>query len=339
MAAAFTVTSCTNNQEKKGTRPVEKKQEATVTVTPTRHRLEYFKKKKVEIDKQIQSASPSDRQKKQQLTELSLKYDSFIDILINTHQNQNSIRGGHEDQQALFPYQAALVFTGEQVPQSYFCSASFIDSRWLVTAAHCFPLNNIHRPDDFRVLSSPSEDLAQAAKSPLVAEKFCLHEDFTRGFIPQNDIALVKLKDAQPVHIGVVDRARDATLNGDTEATVSGWGDIAPDRVDPQSKLNVAPAKIVGNDVCMTDNHLSGHITYRMRCIDAGPPGPCTGDSGAPLVVQGGSPLLDGVLSTGACDVTKFAVFTRISEYAEWIDKIRKTEDKCVGNPQIRSLN
>src|SRR6476661_6338791 len=94
VAGTFMMASChcqkNNSPEPATGKPQEtsvlKSQEiSTLNARRTTPRIEYFEKKKIEIDKQIQSASPKDSGKQQQLIERSRQYSDLIDTLLNTH--------------------------------------------------------------------------------------------------------------------------------------------------------------------------------------------------------------------------------------------------------------
>lgn len=67
-------------------------------------------------------------------------------------------------------------------------------------------------------------------------------------------------------------------------------------------------------------------FSRRMFCAGGEGSGPCTGDSGGGFFVKfRGVWTLKGMVSvspfksTGECDVNRFALYTKVTDYADWI--------------------
>lgn len=168
-----------------------------------------------------------------------------------------------------------------------------------------------------------------------VAEAF-KHPRYDRR-AADNDISLLRLESPAPLSDYIVPvclpgrRLAQRVLNRNgTMTVVSGWGkeDLQSSRFS--SALNVIKVPLVDADTCR--RQMSHNVTDNMLCagvvgqkMDA-----CEGDSGGPMVtLYGDTWFLVGLVSWGeGCGhLDKLGVYTKVSNYIDWIDKVREEWD------------
>ncbi|HNC04119.1 MAG TPA: trypsin-like serine protease, partial [Agitococcus sp.] len=129
------------------------------------------------------------------------------------------------------PWQVALISNNQQPYTSYFCSASIVGNKWLVTAAHCAERSN-GKPF-YAVIGTT--DLLNTQKAQIILIKQRLVQPKYNASNFDNDIALLEL--AQTIDFVTCGqsckainwlKAQDEPLYAviGTKAWVHGWGVI-----------------------------------------------------------------------------------------------------------------
>lgn len=185
-----------------------------------------------------------------------------------------------------------------------------------MTAAHCV-MNN-----DFSDVSMGSVRVDSMTFSVRSYERYP-HPDYERGPL-LNDIALIKLpENAQGMNIDVVALPeRNVGPLTDEPSIASGFGVTEGGGVsDVLLKVNL---EVISNQACnmtysnVPDSKVCARWTTRQG------ESTCFGDSGGPLtVLVNGATTVIGVVSSGSmttCDSGDESVYTRVSEFRDWID-------------------
>uniref|UniRef100_A0A182NZG7 Peptidase S1 domain-containing protein n=1 Tax=Anopheles epiroticus TaxID=199890 RepID=A0A182NZG7_9DIPT len=211
------------------------------------------------------------------------------------------------------------------------CGAALLNENWAITAAHC--VDNV--PPSDLLLRLGEYDLAleeepygyQERRVQIVAS----HPQFDpRTF--EYDLALLRFYEPvvfQPNIIPVCVPENDENFIGRT-AFVTGWGRLYEDGPLP-SVLQEVTVPVIENKICETMYRSAGyieHIPHIFICAGwkKGGYDSCEGDSGGPMVIQRGDKrfLLAGVISwgIGCAEPNQPGVYTRISEFRDWINQI-----------------
>jgi len=213
-----------------------------------------------------------------------------------------------------------------------FCGGSIINTRYVVTAAHCmFTRENEPIPaSQFRVkvaehdVASEDDDVEGVTRM-LALESYVVHEGYIENY-DNLDIALLRLEEALDLtshpEVRPVCLPSDPTkvYEGQTGKVV-GWGDTTNGDKKYPDIVREVDLPIVE---CGRKEIAGVLITPFMLCagFKKGGKDSCSGDSGGPLTVEeDGRFTLVGIVSFGEeCAKRKVpGVYTRITELLEWI--------------------
>lgn len=225
-----------------------------------------------------------------------------------------------------FPFQAALMVPGTDFQ---FCGGTLINSRYLLTAAHCVfgaPANEIEVLLGSADLTSGGERVnVQAVRS---------HPEF--GQTIDYDVALLRLEGSHMrprVYLQHPDEPAYSTP-GDT-ATAIGWGQIGSG-TDGQDTdiLQRTTLPLITNDECdKVAGTFFASITQRVICAGAERlgRGVCFGDSGGPLLVPYEESWMEVGISSFLVNRDQCgnipAAFARVSELYDYIVAVARIED------------
>jgi len=231
------------------------------------------------------------------------------------------IVGGIEARPHEFPWQVSI---RGKIQNNHFCGGTIINSRWVLTAAHCMTarlslLLSV-------VIGDHTMDEANTARQSRDVLKIIVHPGYLPMFNP-NDVALLKLTSAidfTSVDIQPICAPEGPDLFVYHKSDCSGWGTVSSGGTSPQTlryvSLNITtnaycdaayPDYVVSEDMICASDNTGG--TDR----DA-----CQGDSGGPLMVKDsdGTFRLVGVVSWGTgCASGYPGVYARVTYFESWI--------------------
>ena len=249
------------------------------------------------------------------------------------------VSGNTCGRQAITPSNVRIVGGVEAVPNSWpwivslrvrdhFCGGTLIDTRHVLTAAHC--LSGSY-PNSLRVIAGLHQRLNTntGRTQNIGVSRIFMHEQYN-SMTQAHDIAILRL--SQPVILNTY--VSLICLPGpdpqeSTSVTVAGWGSTYQGSPLPYAlqqvtvKVTNAQAKVAYPAYFNVQRQIGAGIPY------VGGKDSCQGDSGGPLMYNNnGKWYLSGVVSFGyECARGNFpGVYTRTSAYLNWIhQKINTT--------------
>jgi len=250
---------------------------------------------------------------------------------------QQWIVGGVTAMKGGYPYQVSFEYNDWMFgSKQHICGATIINSKWVITAAHCIVAGKSGMNYNV-VVGRHSLSRSGAPMKRHQVKRVVVHPKWTgdrENEIWSNDIALIEVRKpikfnnfVQPACLPDNVATDPATLyKPGTSALISGWG--APDQMGPPTSeiLRAASIPLIEWNECKNANDLYQEmVTKTMTCagyMTGGIDG-CQGDSGGPLVkVVDGKATLIGVVSWGIlyCPLPNLpGIYTNVSFELEWI--------------------
>ncbi|XP_053621162.1 serine proteinase stubble isoform X2 [Plodia interpunctella] len=212
------------------------------------------------------------------------------------------------------------------------CGAALLNENWAITAAHCVE----HVPPSELLVRLGEHDLANEDEPYGYAERrvqiIASHPHFDPATF-EYDLALLRFYEPvkfQPNIIPICIPDDDDYYVGKT-AHVTGWGRLYDEGPLP-SVLQEVQVPVINNSACEAMYQAAGyneHIPNIFICAgrQKGGADSCEGDSGGPMVIQRPKDnrfVLSGVISwgIGCAEPNQPGVYTRISEFKDWINQI-----------------
>ncbi|KAJ8117663.1 hypothetical protein OPT61_g1194 [Boeremia exigua] len=225
---------------------------------------------------------------------------------------QEDIVGGTAAAAGEFPYIVSLQRSG-----SHFCGGSLVDSRTVVTAAHCTVGQTASS------LTVRAGSLNRNSGGTLVrVSSVKVHPNYASGSAYNNDIAVWKLATAIPTsstisYVSLPASGSDPAAG--STVTVAGWGTTSSGGSSPTA-LRRVDVPIVSRATCR-NNYSASEVTDNMVCagLTAGGKDSCQGDSGGPLV--NASRQLVGIVSWGqGCAAPNYpGVYARVGTLVSFV--------------------
>ncbi|XP_035437462.1 collagenase [Spodoptera frugiperda] len=237
--------------------------------------------------------------------------------------NPSRIVGGSAASVGQFPYQAGLVIDLSW-GRTGVCGGSLLNSRRVLTAAHCW-FDGQNQARAFTVVLGSVQLYTGGTR--LTTSSVTMHGSWSPSMI-RNDIAMINLPSAVSTSstIGFIALPSGNEINNQFvgfTGTASGFG-ITRDGGSVSGAMNHVNLPVISNAVCWETFTI--YIQASNICTSgAGGRNICSGDSGGPLVVtSGGRRILVGVssfVSGRGCQSGAPGAYARVTSFISWINQ------------------
>ncbi|KAG6921951.1 trypsin I-P38-like, partial [Chelydra serpentina] len=220
--------------------------------------------------------------------------------------DDDKIVGGYTCSKNSLPYQASLNIG------YHFCGGALINSRWVVSAAHCYKSSIQVR------LGEHNLAVNEGTEQYINSAKVIRHPSYSSSTL-NNDIMLIKLASAATLnsYVNTIALPTSCVATG-TQCLISGWGNTLSSGTNYPDLLQCLKAPVLSSSQC--SRAYPGQITSNMICIGylEGGKDSCQGDSGGPVACNG---VLQGIVSWGiGCAQKGYpGVYTKVCNYVSWI--------------------
>ncbi|XP_074839730.1 trypsin I-P38-like [Carettochelys insculpta] len=220
--------------------------------------------------------------------------------------DDDKIVGGYTCPKNSLPYQVSLN------SGYHFCGGSLINSRWVVSAAHCYKSSIQVRLGEHNI------EATEGTEQFISSARVIRHPNYSSRTL-DNDIMLIKLSSAATLnsYVNTVNLPTSCVAAG-TVCLISGWGNTLSSGANYPDLLQCLRVPVLSSTDC--SNAYPGQITGNMICLGylEGGKDSCQGDSGGPVVCNG---QLQGIVSWGiGCAQAGYpGVYTKVCNYVTWI--------------------
>ncbi|XP_070492243.1 serine protease gd-like [Chironomus tepperi] len=234
-----------------------------------------------------------------------------------------------------FPWLTAFYYK----ENGFICGGTLVSTKIIVTAAHCVKDKqniDVKSPEDsiFYLGKYKLNDLNEKDYVTAGVKQFIIHpswDSFEERYI--GDLAIVVIfktikftNNIIPLCISSQRSSHEDIV--DKSGLVAGWGLIENGTISEVPKFVSLP--VVDDGKCLRSDEVFTKITSTTTfCVgDGSGRSPCNGDSGGAFAVKNDAEnkyYFRGIISSGirgstySCDNTKYAIFTDVAQYTDWI--------------------
>ena len=244
------------------------------------------------------------------------------------------------------PWQVSLISPGSKRP---WCGGTLINSRYVLTAAHCLEDPQRRQPGRLLVKLGDKDWTRRGEWPEMVvrAEEVVMHKQFRRGAAFNYDFAIVRLsRDVdfandwiRPACLpSARDEGRDYT---NATATVSGWGVTSSETRRQSSTLQAIKVNVLSHEACV-GHYSRKDVTTNMLCARAPGADACYGDSGGPFTLEEEErTVLIGVVSWGLeCARPQWpGVYSRVASVLDWVRQHTADGEFCADKVPQKLFN
>ncbi|XP_064137396.1 chymotrypsin-like elastase family member 2A [Loxodonta africana] len=239
--------------------------------------------------------------------------------------------GGEDAVPNSWPWQVSLQYSSSG-QWRHTCGGSLVAKNWVLTAAHCISSSRTYRV----ALGKHSLSSVESGSVNVSVSKSVVHEKWNSSQLSKgNDIALLKLANSVSLS-DKIQLARLPTagsiLPNNYACYVTGWGRLQTNGA-ASDILQQGRLLVVDYATCSSSSWWGSTVKTNMVCAGGdGVVSSCNGDSGGPLNCPASNSEWEvhGVVSFGSslgCNYYhKPSVFTRVSNYIDWINSVRTSK-------------
>jgi secreted trypsin-like serine protease len=245
-----------------------------------------------------------------------------------------TIVGGIQAREYEFPWQVSL---RDKASNSHFCGGTIISDTWILTAAHCLT-DVLARSLSVVVGEYQRSATYSAVRQTLDAQATYIHKQYAADN-QTNDIGLIKLAGNIVFNVNVQPACLPVSndLYQGQKCQCSGWGTLFYYATSLPDYLQYVTLNITTDTYCHEAFLPNESIYPGMMCATDNQGDTtrdsCQGDSGGPLTVKNstGNFHVVGIVSWGIGCASGFpGVYTRVSDYLQWIDDVTNGYAKVV---------
>ncbi|XP_065169898.1 trypsin-3-like [Atheta coriaria] len=210
-----------------------------------------------------------------------------------------------------YKYQVSVQYLG-----AHECGGTIIGERWVVTAAHCI------KDYDHVTLSVHAgvTNFNEVGQKREVAYRY-EHPEFNADTL-ENDIAVLELWDDLEFNdkVGAANLpSSGADPASGTDAVITGWG-ADQEGGWASEHLLALTVHIDDRSTCKISSAVTGVLGSQL-CASAHRGGPCHGDFGGPLVIDG---TFVGIMASSiSCGHPEYsALYTNVASFVDFIDEV-----------------